>query len=437
MIFDDRHDAGRRLAAVLTPLKKERPLVFAVPRGGVPVAAEVAVSLGLPLDLITVRKLGSPQNPELAVGAIAEDGTAVYDPTLMRHLQVTEGELTEIREREERELARRLKRFRVGSPRLDVRGRTVLIVDDGLATGLTDLAAVRAMRAMGATRILLAAPVGSSQAVDLIAREADQVICLQIPQELYGIGAWYRDFSPVEDGEVLLELSRVATATPSPATARGSGEVVVASGAVALPGDLSTPHEPMGLVIFAHGSGSSRLSSRNIHVARLLNDRGLATLLFDLLTEQESSSRELVFDIPLLTSRLEAAVHWAASEPLVQGLPIGLFGASTGAAAALSAAANLGQSVHAVVSRGGRPDLAIDLARVSAPTLLIVGSRDIQVLELNRLAANQLRCPNQIDLVEGATHLFEEPGALDNVADLAGGWFLSHMKAAPPLSASR
>jgi pimeloyl-ACP methyl ester carboxylesterase len=197
---------------------------------------------------------------------------------------------------------------------------------------------------------------------------------------------------------------------------------------VRLRGDLTLPSEPHGLVIFAHGSGSSRLSARNRGVARTLNGAGFATLLFDLLSEPESGRRELVFDVALLASRLEAVTHWAQEDPATHELPIGYFGASTGAAAALLAAAELGDAVRAVVSRGGRPDLAADcLAEVRAPTLLIVGSFDDEVLELNRRAAELLRCEHRIMLVDRATHLFEEPGALEIVASLATEWFTSHL----------
>lgn len=185
-------------------------------------------------------------------------------------------------------------------------------------------------------------------------------------------------------------------------------------------------------VIFAHGSGSSRFSARNISVARHLNDRGLATLLFDLLTAAEQRvddvTREHRFDIELLTRRLVGAVDWAVAE--APGRPIGLFGASTGAAAALRAAAERPDAVGAVVSRGGRPDLAGDaLPRVQAPTLLIVGGLDEQVLELNRQAAAAMRAEVALEIVPGATHLFPEPGALERVEALAGAWFDSRLPA--------
>jgi predicted alpha/beta-hydrolase family hydrolase len=182
-----------------------------------------------------------------------------------------------------------------------------------------------------------------------------------------------------------------------------------------------------GIVLFAHGSGSSRLSPRNTMVAEALQRSGLVTLLFDLLTEAEAANRRNVFDIPLLAERLDQAATWAAGSAAGHGLPLGFFGASTGAAAALVAAARR-QDVRAVVSRGGRPDLALDaLPEVRAPTLLIVGGADDVVLDLNRHARSQMRCECRLDVVPGATHLFEEPGAMERVIELAGAWFETHL----------
>lgn len=193
---------------------------------------------------------------------------------------------------------------------------------------------------------------------------------------------------------------------------------------VHLTGDLVVPADAVGLVVFAHGSGSSRLSTRNRQVAAALNQSGLATLLLDLLTVEEEMNRANVFDIDLLSDRLVAATRWASERPETAGLPVGYFGASTGAAAALCAAATLGDGIAAVVSRGGRPDMAgSSLEQVTAPTLLIVGGADRAVLTLNEEAAARLRCPHTIEVVPGATHLFEEPGALERVAELAAAWF--------------
>ncbi|MFP1631905.1 dienelactone hydrolase family protein [Zhengella sp. ZM62] len=199
-----------------------------------------------------------------------------------------------------------------------------------------------------------------------------------------------------------------------------------------LPGILAIPGAVSGLVIFAHGSGSSRLSPRNKQLAGALGRRGMATLLFDLLTPAEAAERENVFDIPLLARRLVGALEWSARMPQLASLPVGLFGGSTGAAAALLAAAEAPQRVGAVVSRGGRADMVAEsLDRVQAPTLLIVGGEDTQVLDLNRMAFSRLTCEARLEIVPGATHLFEEPGALERVGELAGDWFAAHLSRAP------
>jgi dienelactone hydrolase len=199
--------------------------------------------------------------------------------------------------------------------------------------------------------------------------------------------------------------------------------------ALGLKGLLAVPDGASGIVLFAHGSGSSRLSPRNTHVAHALNEAGLATLLFDLLLPDEAHDRHKVFDIPLLAGRLDEALDWLEEEESTAQLDIGLFGASTGAAAALAAAARRPELIQAVVSRGGRPDLAASaLAGVLAPTLLIVGERDTVVIELNRRAMAQLACPTRLEIVPGATHLFEELGTLDQVVSLATAWFKQHLE---------
>lgn len=213
-------------------------------------------------------------------------------------------------------------------------------------------------------------------------------------------------------------------------------EIVLSSGAATLRGLLGVPPRARGIVLFAHGSGSGRLSSRNNRVALALQDAGLATLLTDLLTDTEERadavSGHLRFDIAFLAERLLAATDWLASQQETAELPLGYFGASTGAAAALVAAARRAGIVRAIVSRGGRPDLANEhLRAVRAPTLLIVGSRDVPVIPLNEDAFALLQCEKEMVMVPGASHLFEEPGALEEVARLAGEWFLSHLPENP------
>jgi putative phosphoribosyl transferase len=205
-------------------------------------------------------------------------------------------------------------------------------------------------------------------------------------------------------------------------------EVEIPAGAVTLPAILGVPEQACGVVLFAHGSGSGRFSPRNRQVAHVLQQAGLATLLADLLTEREARDRRLVFDIDLLASRLLACTRWIRQEGATGSLPPGYFGASTGAGAALVAAAEAGGEVRAVVSRGGRPDLASEhLDAVQAPTLLIVGGRDEPVIELNEQAMARLRGVKKLVIVPGATHLFEEPGTLEEVARLACDWFAQHL----------
>lgn len=212
-----------------------------------------------------------------------------------------------------------------------------------------------------------------------------------------------------------------------------STQVRISEGPITLEGELSVPESATGIVLFAHGSGSSRHSPRNQYVARVIREAGVGTLLCDLLTQQEEAidnyTRALRFDIGLLARRLISATYWLGKQDNTEHLTVGYFGASTGAGAALVAAAAVGEKIGAVVSRGGRPDLAGEaLERVRVPTLLIVGSRDLPVIELNQRAYNQLHCIKQIEIVPGATHLFEEPGTLEQAANLAAAWFVRHLR---------
>jgi len=455
-IFRDRADAGRRLAERLLHLRAERPVVLGLPRGGVTVAAEVADALGAPLDVALVRKLGVPYQPELAVGAIGEGGVRVVNDEVRRAAAVGEADLALVEARQRTELERQARTFRPGRAPADIAGRTVIVVDDGIATGSTARAACEIARARGATRVVLATPVAPAPTLAHLASVADEIVCVQTPEPFFAIGQWYADFSQVPDDEVVSLLERHRRpgweagdrgppTTPPPAQAKGgrleaerekpdvlganTPEVredveIPLGGGVVLPGSLRVPSGATGLVLFAHGSGSSRSSPRNQHVAGRLREGGLGTVLFDLLGPDEARDRTLVFDIDLLGRRLAAATQWAASRPVIGRLPIGAFGASTGAAAALWAAAEPASPIGALVSRGGRPDLTgRRLGAVRCPTLLIVGSLDPVVLELNRQSLDALQCEASLEVVQGATHLFEEPGALEEVARLAVGWF--------------
>ncbi len=432
--FNDRADAGRQLASRMDSLRGHDVVVLGLPRGGVPVAFEVARALGAPLDVLPVRKLGVPFHPELAFGAIGEGGVRVISDAVVRETRLSDKEMNAVETRERTELQRRSERFRGDRQPISLKGRTAVIVDDGIATGATARAACQVARAQGAGRVVLATPIGGSDTVEEFADCADEVVCLETPVPYFAVGQGYRNFAQTSDDEVIALLNsahngfRAATSARADDPPLRDEEIQVDTGAVSVAGHLTVPERPKGVVVFAHGSGSSRHSPRNRYVAEVLNNAGFATVLFDLLTPDEERNRANVFDIGLLARRLVDVTGWLAGQPDTASLPVGYFGASTGAGAALSAAAHPGVKVAAVVSRGGRPDLAGEsLREVHAPTLLIVGGHDEMVLKLNRQAQAVIPAECRVAVVPGATHLFEEPGALEQVAVLARDWFIKHL----------
>ena len=399
-------------------------VVLALPRGGVPVAAEIAHELAVPLDVFVVRKLGVPGHEELALGAIASGGVRVLNQGVVDAARMSPEAVERVARRELEEVERREAAYRGGRPPVETAGKRVILVDDGLATGATMRAAVAAVRATDPARIVVAVPIAAASTCEELAREVDEIVCLRTPEPFYAVGLWYEDFSQTTDEEVRALLDQ-------PAAGAVEDEFTIRVEAGALGGRLAVPAGARGVVLFAHGSGSSRHSPRNRRVADALNDAGLGTLLVDLLTAEEDAvdvaTREHRFDIPLLAGRVLTASDWLERDARTPGLPLGYFGASTGAAAALVAAAERAQ-VRAVVSRGGRPDLAGEaLERVRAPTLLVVGERDSAVLELNREAAGRMRAETSLEIVPGASHLFEEPGTLDRAITLAREWFVRHL----------
>jgi putative phosphoribosyl transferase len=443
MLFRDRADAGRRLAFATRRHRDEAPVILALPRGGVPVAYEVARALSAPLDVWVVRKIGAPGHEELGLGAVAEGGETYLNEELMGELGLSLDDIADVVAHKTAEVNERVQRFRRGRPPPEIEGRTVILVDDGIATGGTVRAALRAIRRQRPRRLVLAVPVAAGSTLASLRPEADEVICLEEDPYLAAIGAYYEDFRQTPDAEVsaLLERARRSLAPeadprPPPAARREELPVDIDAGGARLPGTLTIPDGATGLVVFAHGSGSSRHSPRNRLVARALESAGLATLLFDLLTAEEEAedavTGRLRFDVDFLAVRVLDVILGAHALAETSHLPVGIFGASTGAAAALIAAAARPDLVGAVVSRGGRPDLAAPhLRRVVASTLLIVGSADTEVLALNRSALDLLGGPKELAIIEGATHLFEEPGTLEEVAQLARDWFVRHIGRAP------
>lgn len=432
MRFRDRVEAGGRLGEALARkglAGRDDLLVLGLPRGGVPVAAEVARRLGAPLDVLVVRKLGVPGQEELAMGAIAGGGAVVRNEDVIAGLAIPDEVFADVAAREAEELARRERAFRGERGPLDVRGKVVILVDDGLATGSTMRAALRALRPMGPAALVVAVPVAAASTCEALRDECDACACLMTPEPFRAVGLWYDDFAQTSDEEVRALLERHVADRVGAEDEGGEAsetEVAFQTGGRWVRGVLARPAGRVaGLVVFAHGSGSGRMSPRNQFVAGELRRSGLATLLVDLLEPDEAEDREKVFDIPLLAERVLAATAGALSGWPGESPRIGLFGASTGGGAALRAAALRPDLIGAVVSRGGRPDLAWDdLGAVRAPTLLIVGEQDPIVLDLNRRALERLTsAESELVVIPGATHLFPEPGALEEVARLAAEWF--------------
>jgi putative phosphoribosyl transferase len=436
--FLNRVDAGRQLAEKLVRWRGRNAVVEGLPRGGVEVAFEVATALDLEFDVLVVRKLGVPYHPEFAMGAVGEDGVRVVDERTVAAAGVSPGELAQVERVERQELTRRVRQFRGERPPVPIDGREVIVVDDGVATGSTARAACQVARARGASRVVLAVPVAAAATVASLREVADEVVCVLSVHDLRAVGQWYGEFDATPDQVVVDCLERARSRQNPPtghpgafAPADRDEEATIDIGGALVSGRLTVPHGSSAVVLFAHGSGSSRFSPRNRAVASALHHQGIGTMLFDLLTLDEERDRANVFDIELLAARLRGATDWVLAE-LGARCRIGYFGASTGAGAALVAASAPGSPVEAVVSRGGRVDLAgVRLGDVRAPTLMIVGGADPVVLRLNHQAMEQMHCHRRLEVVDGATHLFEEPGAMEQVTRLAGAWFARFLTPTP------
>jgi putative phosphoribosyl transferase len=420
--FENREHAAEELADRLADLDGQNPLILGIPRGAMKMAKIISDRLGGELNLVLVHKVGHHFHPEFGIASVTEEGD-VYAGMRFEQLGLSESELHELASDEIRKLRQKRQMYTPGQGPVDPAQRICVIVDDGIATGVTMLAAVRSLKSKGAARVIVAAPVASREAVRNLEKEGAEVRAVFVPEVFYAVGLFYRDFGQVSDEEVVEIMSE------------GTGEIAIYEDGLTLRARLEVPAQARGLVIFAHGSGSGRNSPRNQYVASVLNEQGIATLLADLLTEEEARLRRNVFDIHLLADRVLLLSRWAREHPRLGLLDLGYFGASTGAGAALEAAARESIGVDAVVSRGGRPDLAGEfLPQVKAPTLLIVGSLDGPVIEMNREAHDRLSCEKRLEIVPGAGHLFEEPGTLEEVAQLAAEWFTRHL---PPMKERR
>ncbi len=409
--FIDRLEAAHMLAAELEHLRGETPLILAIPRGAVPMAKVLATELEGDLDILLVHKIGHPKQPEYAIGSVNESGHVfISDQESSEFLG--EETLESLAQAEVAHLQIKRSLYTPFRGPIDVRGRTCVIVDDGIATGSTLQAAINTLREQDAGRIIVAAPVASRQAMEILRREEIELCVLRVPHHFFSVSSHFEKFDQVEDSEVIALLNN------------DQQDVEIAVDEFKLRACLQIPKRAKALIVFAHGSGSGRLSTRNQYVAQALGSQGYATLLADLLTREEAKNRDNVFDIDFLAERVSLVVNWGHAHNALKMLPIILFGASTGAAAAIKAAAHSDLEITAVISRGGRVDLADEaLGDISIPMLFIVGNLDASVLDLNREAIRKIKHADvKLEVVENASHLFEESGALEKVSELVIAW---------------
>ena len=420
MFFKDRTEAGKQLAIALEYLAQPNVVVLGLPRGGVPVAFEVATHLHVPMDVLLVRKMGTPGQRELAFGAVGEGGVRVLNDDVVHDAGITDKTINEVALRESAEIERRQVSYRNGRPPLDLIGRIAIVVDDGLATGATARAACTVAKRLGAERVVLAVPVAPEGWEESFVDVTDERLSLFNSRDFGSVGYFYENFDPISDDTVkaLLSYSVSHEIDEEVTISVGKGQSVIAH--------VRAPLGAMGTVIFAHGSGSGRKSPRNVFVANAMHHAGFATVLADLLAEDEGADQ--TFDITFLAQRLSSVLTWSKKHPVLGKTKVALYGASTGAAAALAVAAE-DHGVRCVISRGGRVDLATDyLESVTQPVLLLVGSRDTVVKSLNETVQRRLGDRCTLSIVEGASHLFEERGTLDQVARQSVAFLASHLR---------
>jgi putative phosphoribosyl transferase len=456
--FRDRADAGRVLARSLARYRRTPDLVvLGLARGGVPVARAVADALDAPLSVIVARKVGVPGIEDVALAAIAEGSHYVLADTVAWYLGVPPRVVEKLATRERAELERRVNVYRAASPAPDLHGRTVVLVDDGLATGASIRAAIASIRARQAARIIAAVPVASRSSAEEVRQEVDELVTVVTPARFDTVSSAYDDYTPLSDDDVLTHLGlsrrravpnvrdigdRLGRALSRPTSQppdREERTIAIPAFDTTVVADLGLPrptltskrvghlHGVHGLAILAHGGGSSRNSYRNRYIAGRLRLSGYATLRLDLLTNDEQHADDahaaIRFDVNRLATRLACVCEWAEREGVPGAHRTALIGADTGAAAALVTSARRPGRIFAVVARAGRVDLAADvLPAVRNPVLMIVGAADHESLSRNTIALDQLPRGAVLLRVSRAGRSFEEPGALGALAEHLVSW---------------
>jgi putative phosphoribosyl transferase len=429
MMFEDRTQAGRALAAKLAPSIKPPCVVVAIPRGGVTVALPIVERLRVPLTVVYARKLTAPVAPEFAFGALDEDGQAIIDWSAVGLLGLAPDDVERAKTRVAAEIRRRMALYQVPALAQYLPGSGVVLVDDGLATGLTMRAALVYARRHGAREITVAVPCASAQAAALFRREADRFVSLVVDEAFMAVGGYYRDFSPVVDEEVTTMLARARELAQPPTATTALRLSFKNSRGLNLAGVLLAPDSPgpHPVVVFAHGLGSDKDSPRNRATAEALRAEGVAAFLFDFTGHGESEGKPQESTPVQQTDDLLSALDVVATLDSLDADRVGVAGASSGAAVALRVAAER-PAVRSVVLRSGNPEGAEAAAeRVKAPTLLIVGERDEPIRSANQDLLGRLAGPSRLEVVRRGDHLFEDPEALARAITLAVDWFKRHL----------
>jgi putative phosphoribosyl transferase len=428
--FRDRAEAGRRLADRLRAGLARPAVVAAIPRGGVAVAVPIVERLGLPLTVIYARKLTAPVAPELAFGALDEDGEAIIDAETVAMLDLEPADIDRAKARVAAEIKRRMALYRVPPLAHYLPGAHVVLVDDGLATGLTMRAALAYARRHGASQITLAVPCASMQAAERFWREADHFVSLVVDPKFMAVGAYYLDFAPVPDDAVRMMLGQAQQLAPAAGSPRSALRVSFKSlRGHRLAGELLLPdgRGPHPAVAFAHGWGSSKASPRNRAVAEALRTAGIATFLFDFTGHGESEGSQEESTLGQQADDLRAALDVLQSMDDIDARRLGVAGASSGGAAALQFAAG-DPRVRALVLRSANPAGADASAhRIRVPTLLVVGDQDVTIRAANEELLPRLAGVRQLEVVPRGDHLFTDPGALARATEVTVGWMRKHL----------
>jgi putative phosphoribosyl transferase len=425
-IFESRDEAAQRLADKLRNLKGQNALVLAIPRSSVPMGRIVADAIEGELDLLLIHRFTDSRHPELDLGSVTEDGE-VYLNRSAQHYGYTEHEVEKAALEEIRNLQEQRRTYTPGSSAIDPSGRTTLIVDDGTGSLHTMMAAVRYLDAQGARRIMLATPVASLTTIKALGENVD-VCTLAVPDIVDSATGFYRNLPLVSDHQVIQELNRTLRIPAQNGEESRQREILISSGPVALTGFLSLPEDAGALVILAHGQGQGRFNWRSRLIADSLEKAGLATLMVDLLDDEESEDSRNVTNVPLLAHRLNMITEWIARDSSLREMDLGYYGSSSEGAAILQTAAEHRLKTRAAAVRGTRPDATQSyLKYVQAPTLLIVPGDDDDLLNQNRSAFEELRCEKRLQVMPDASEDFEEPGTSETLADLVTGWFRTNL----------